>query len=85
MTVMADFAQIIGVAGTFIVLLAYALLTTGRLSNNDPRYPALNILGTSGILFSLRYEWNLPAVVTQVLWILIGIAALVRIYARRAR
>ena len=65
------------------VLLAYGLLTSGRLSNDDPRYPWLNILGTLGILLSLFYQWNLPSVIAQLLWIAVSAIALVRIHRGR--
>ena len=71
--------------GVAIVLVAYWLLASGKLSHHDARYPWLNILGTSGILYSLLYQWNLPSIVAQILWILLSVAALIRIRLGRAR
>ncbi len=77
-------AQIIGMFGVVGVLAAYWFLASGKFTNNDPRYLWLNIVATLAILFSLFYQWNLPSVVAQILWILVSIIGLIRI-RRRAR
>lgn len=71
----------IGIFGVVLVLLAYGLLSAGKLSATDPRYLWLNLIGTVGILISLFVDWNLAGVVTQGVWIVISIAGLWR--ARR--
>lgn len=72
-------ATAIGYLGVVIVLIAYALLASGRLSNNDWRYPVLNIVGTLGIVVSLFEQWNLPSMVSQLVWIAISIVGIMRI------
>lgn len=74
---------LIGFLGVAIVLATYALLASGRLSNDDIRYPVLNILGTLGIVYSLLHQWNLPSMVTQLIWIAVSIAGILRIVRRR--
>lgn len=73
----------IGFVGVGLVLIAYALMTAGKLRANAPLYQWLNVSGTAGILLSLLGQWNLPAFLTNVAWISIGIASLIRIYRRR--
>lgn len=68
----------IGIAGVVLVLLAYGLLSTGKLSATDSRYLWLNLVGTIGILLSLFMDWNLAGVVTQCVWIAVSIAGLWR-------
>lgn len=77
-------AQTIGLIGVAIQLVAYWLLASSRLSNNDIRYPIINIVGTSCIVFSVLYQWNLPSFVSQVVWITISLIGLVRITRKRA-
>lgn len=72
-------ASAIGYLGVVIVLITYALLASGRLSNNDWRYPVLNIVGTLGIVVSLFEQWNLPSMVSQLVWIAISIVGIMRI------
>ncbi len=72
-------ATFIGYAGVVVVLITYWLLASGRLSNNDWRYPVLNIVGTLGIVVSILEEWNLPSMVSQLVWIAISIVGIMRI------
>lgn len=71
--------SLIGYVGVVVVLITYALLASGRLSNNDWRYPVLNIVGTLGIVVSLFEQWNLPSMVSQLVWIAISIVGIMRI------
>jgi uncharacterized membrane protein YuzA (DUF378 family) len=73
------FLVIVGLFGVAINLVAYAMLTSGKLLASDARYQIVNIAGTSCILLSLIAQWNLPSFVANVAWLLIGIAGLVRI------
>ena len=73
----------IGLIGVVIVLLAYGLLTTGKIGQHDARYYWLNIAGTVGIAISLFAQWNLPSMVSQVLWIIVSGLALQRLKRRR--
>jgi len=76
---MEAYATFIGLVGVAIVVAAYGLYVAHKLRSDDWRYPALNIVGTVGILISLLYAWNLPSFVAQVVWILLSIVGLVRI------
>jgi hypothetical protein len=75
----------IGLAGVFINLFAYALLSSDRLKASDMRYQLLNIAGTTGILVSLLAQWNLSVFVTNAAWLLVGIVGLVRILRLRGK
>ncbi len=68
--------------GVAIVLVAYGLLTTGKLGEHDARYYWLNIVGTVGIAISLLVQWNLASMVAQILWIVVSVVALLRIRRR---
>lgn len=72
-----------GLVGVVLVLLAYALLSVGKLVATDVRYLWLNLIGTMGILLSLFIDWNLAGVVAQCIWIVISIAGLWRAYRPR--
>jgi hypothetical protein len=74
----------IGLLGVVISLGAYGLLTRGVLSRDDARYYWLNIVGTIFIGLSLFAQWNLAALVSQILWMVISIVGLVRAYRGRA-
>jgi predicted membrane protein len=74
---------IIGLIGVFIALGAYALLSLGKFTRDDKRYYWLNILGTTFIAVSLLVQWNLAAMVSQIIWIVISFVGLYRL--RKAR
>lgn len=80
---MAETANIIGLIGVGIMLISYWLLASGRLSNDDWRYPVINIVGTLGIAYSLLYQWNLPSMISQLVWIAISIIGLMRIARKK--
>ena len=71
---------LLGIAGVVVNLIAYGLLSSGRLGATDLRYQLMNIMGTIGILLSLFVQWNLSSFVLNVAWLLIGIVGVIRIY-----
>lgn len=78
-------ANSIGLLGAGTVLVAYFLLSAGKLESDAPLYPALNGLGSIGVLISLSANWNMPSAVINTIWVIISAVALVRIYAKRRR
>ncbi len=80
---MAQLATIIGMAGVAVVVLAYALFAAHKLKGDDWQYPVLNIIGTSGIIVSLLYQWNLPSFVAQVTWIILSLVGLARMWKKK--
>ena len=79
---MESIATGIGLLGVGIVLFTYGMLTLGKMGENEPRYYILNIIGTIGIAISLLVQWNLAAMVAQVLWIVVSLVGLYRIRRR---
>lgn len=75
---------LIGLVGVFTVIIAYGLMTAGKISAQSKPYQWLNVLGTAGILISLIDQWNLPAFIANAAWIMIGIFSLIRLYRRTA-
>ena len=78
--------DIVGLAGTLGILIAFFLLQAGRLSGTSLRYQLLNLFGASGVLVSLWGTFNLSVFLLELAWVgvsLYGIARSVR--ARRSR
>ena len=82
---MESLPNLIGLVGVAIEIVAYALVASGRWSSAQPRYQIVNIVGTSMILYSLMFAWNLPSVVMQIIWIFFSIIGLVRWAVARKR
>ena len=75
----------LGAVGAFIVIVAYFLTQAGRLSASDWRFSLANIVGAALILASLTADWNLPAFVIELFWILISIYGLFRAFSAAPR
>ena len=72
----------VGWLGAAVLLLAYGLVSTGRLSGDAPRFQLLNVAGAAGLLANGAYHGAWPSVVLNVVWGVIGAVTLRRL-ARR--
>jgi len=75
---METFTQIIGWIGTFLIVLAYFLVSSKRVSGSSKIYQAINLFGAIGVGFNVFYQQAWPAVTLQVVWGIIAIVALVK-------
>jgi hypothetical protein len=76
--------DVVGWLGAALLLLAYFLVSTGRMRGVTIRYQALNIVGSLLLGTNAFYYGALPSVGIDVAWIGIGVLALVQ-GQRRAR
>lgn len=74
----ANFSDVLGVFGVILILLAYFLIQSGKMSHHSPGYSLINLIGAVLILYSLFYSWNLASFVIEIAWIAISIYGLVR-------
>ena len=78
------FIETAGWSGAFLILLAYLLLSMGRLTGRSAPYQAMNVVGAAGFVVNGWWHRALPSASLNVVWALIGAVALWRIL-RRAR
>jgi hypothetical protein len=79
-----DFAvEAAGWIGAALILLAYLLLSMGKVTGQSPLYQGMNVVGAAGFIINGWWHGALPSAVLNVIWILIGGVALWRIMARR--
>lgn len=71
-------ADVIGLGGVALYLVAYAGLQLGRLSPGDGRATLLNLSGGILVIFSLLHSFNIAAMVMQVVWFLLTIVGYMR-------
>lgn len=76
--------EVTGWAGAAALLLAYGLLSSGRISSGTV-YQVLNLGGSVALAVNAFYHRALPSAVLNVIWLIIGVAALRSLAARRAR
>jgi len=74
-----------GWAGAVLILLAYLLLSAGKLTGQSLVYQGTNIVGAAGFTINGWWHGALPSAALNVLWMLIGAWASVRILRRRER
>ena len=83
MTIVEIAVEVAGWAGAALILLAYLLLSVGRLTGQSPVYQGMNLFGAAGFMINGWWHGALPSAALNVVWMLIGGFALWRIWARR--
>jgi hypothetical protein len=76
--------EVVGWAGASLILLAYLLLSMGRLTGQSVTYQAMNVAGAAGFIVNGWWHGAIPSAVLNVIWMLIGAVALIRL-SRRGR
>jgi hypothetical protein len=77
------FIEIVGWAGAVLILLAYLLLSAGRLTGQSLPYQGMNVVGAAGFVINGWWHGALPSATLNVLWLMIGLFASIRILKRR--
>ena len=75
---------IVGWVGAVLILAAYFLLTAERLTARDPAYQWMNVVGAAGFIVNSGWNGAYPSAALNVIWVGIGLVALIRL-ARQAR
>lgn len=70
--------SIVGWVAAGSILLAYFLLTAGRLGANSAAYQWMNVVGAAGFIVNSGYHRATPSAVLNIIWAGIGIVALWR-------
>jgi hypothetical protein len=83
MTPMQIAVETVGWIGAGLILLAYLLVTIGRLTGHSPAFQWMNLLGAAG--FTINGWWHnaLPSASLNVVWMLIAAVALWRLWKKR--
>ena len=83
MTAVEIAVEVVGWAGALLILLAYLLLSAGRLTGQSIVYQGMNIVGAAGFVVNGWWHRAIPSAALNVLWLLIGAIASWRIIRRR--
>jgi len=75
--------EVVGWAGAALILVAYLLLSMGRLTGQSPLYQWMNVFGAGGFVVNGWWHGAIPSAALNVLWLLIGGFALWRIWKKR--
>lgn len=73
-TAILDFTfNAVGIVGVGLIIIAFFLLQSGKLTSKDMVYPVLNLVGAILHIISLYRFWNVASFVIEIFWI--GISA----------
>ena len=72
-----------GWAGAVLILLAYGLLSAGRLTGQSRVYQWMNVFGAIGFAINGWWHRALPSTALNIVWMGIGGVALWKIAQRR--
>lgn len=75
-----DFVGNLGVA---LILGTYLMVQLRKMSATGVYYIVANGLGAAFVLYSLFFDFNLSAFIIEVVWLLISLVGLGRIYLER--
>jgi hypothetical protein len=74
---------VVGWTGAGLILLAYLLISTDRVTGRSPAYQWMNLVGAAGFTINGAYHGALPSASLNIVWMGIAAAALWRIWKRR--
>lgn len=77
--------EVVGWAGATLILLAYLMLSAGKLTGQSIVYQGMNVVGAAGFIINGWWHGALPSAALNVLWLMIGAFASIRILKRRRR
>jgi hypothetical protein len=75
--------EIAGWAGAVLILLAYLLLSMGRLTGQSAVYQWMNVVGAAGFTINGWWHGALPSAALNVVWMMIGAVALWQIARKK--
>ena len=75
--------EVAGWIGASLILLAYLLLSAGRLTGQSLVYQTMNVVGATGFVINGWWHGAIPSAALNVLWLLIGGVATWRILKKK--
>lgn len=73
---MMELPDVLGLFGVFLTLVAYLLLNIEKLKSDCVTYSGLNIVGSSLIIYSLYFDFNISAFAMEICWLMISVYGL---------
>jgi hypothetical protein len=77
------FVETAGWGGAILILSAYLLVTTGKVTGQSPLFQWMNLGGGAGFVINGWAHGAIPSAALNVIWVAIATFALLRIARRR--
>ena len=74
----------VGWAGALLILLAYLLLSLGKLTGQSVVYQWMNVFGAAGFIINGWWHGAIPNTALNVVWMIVGGVTLWRTAKRRS-
>jgi hypothetical protein len=74
--------EVAGWTGAALILLAYLLLSAGKLTGQSLVYQEMNVVGAAGFVINGWWHRAIPSTALNVVWMGIGVVALWKIAQR---
>lgn len=71
--------EIFGWVGTTLIIIAFYLNSTQKITSTSSTYQLLNLIGALGVGVNVLYNRAWPALALQIIWGLIALISLIRI------
>jgi hypothetical protein len=65
-----------------LILLAYLLLSLGKVTGQSPLYQVINVVGATGFIVNGWWHGAIPSATLNVIWLFIGAISLWKIRQR---
>ena len=75
--------EVAGWTGAALILLAYLLVTMGRLTGQSPAFQWMNLVGAAGFIVNGWWHRAIPSAALNVIWMLIAAVALCQLWKRK--
>ena len=75
---METLIQIIGWVGTFLIVLAYFLVSYKKVDGSSKVYQMINLFGAIGVGINVFHQQAWPAFALQIVWGIIAIFSLTK-------
>ncbi len=77
-----DWVDVVGWVGAGLVLVAYGLLSAGKLGARSVPYQVMNVVGAVGMLINGYVRGALPSAALNLIWMGIGLYVLAKYQGR---
>ncbi|HEX5536263.1 MAG TPA: hypothetical protein VFX27_03640 [Sphingobium sp.] len=71
--------EVAGWVGAVLILIAYLLVSSGRLEGGSVPYQVLNLFGSLGFILNTAWHGAIPSTVLNIIWFAIAIFTLARV------
>ena len=77
--------DLVGNIGVLLMVVAYLLLQLEKMSSSAVSYLLLNTVGAMLVIISLKFRFNLSAVLMEAFWLVISLYGLAKpLFSKRA-